>query len=93
MKFFNSVMSSPVGFPDKERAGTILLCCRFRDVNRDNIVNGDEGWDYNSNQKECIDLVVDKGTKLYGIQMFGSQNSDYVVILNVRVRDRFSTCL
>ncbi|KAJ7378579.1 hypothetical protein OS493_022567, partial [Desmophyllum pertusum] len=78
MKFFNSVVSSPVGFPDKERAGTILLCCRFRDVNRDNIVKGDEGWDYNSDKKECIDLVVDKDTKLYGIQMFGSQNSDYV---------------
>ena len=31
-------------------------------------------------RKECIDLQVDKGVLLYGIQMFGSENSDNVVI-------------
>ncbi|XP_078344860.1 BTB/POZ domain-containing protein 6-like [Oculina patagonica] len=85
MKYFNSVLSSPVGFPEKKRVGTGLLCYRFGDSNLG-------GWDYDNDQKDCIDLQVDKDVLLYGIRMFGSENSDYRYVVNLEIRgpiDRF----
>ncbi len=84
MKHMNSVVSSPVSFPEKRRVGTNFSCFRFECVAYE-----DESWDYNCDDKECIDFQVDKYVNLYGIQMFGRENSDYTVILKVRdtVRD------
>ena len=76
MKYLNSVLSSPVGFPEKQRFGSSLSCRRFEQYVLE--------WDYSSDNKECIDLQVDKDVLLHGIQMFGSKNSDYVVIIKVR---------
>ncbi|XP_078344857.1 BTB/POZ domain-containing protein 6-B-like [Oculina patagonica] len=80
MKYLNSVPSSPVGFPGKQRVGTLLSCDRFDSVG----VDTENAWGYNSDKKECIDLQVDRDTLLYGVRMFGNKNSDYVVILKIR---------
>lgn len=60
MKYLNSVLSSPVGFPEKQRFGSSLSRCRFGEL--------DLEWDYSNEKKECIDLQVDKDVLLYGIQ-------------------------
>ncbi len=79
MKYLNSVESSPVGFPEKQRVGTILPCVRFGIVINDEV----RVWYYNIDEKECIGVRVDKDIKLYGIRMFGCKNGDYVVFLKI----------
>ncbi|KAL9958704.1 hypothetical protein ACROYT_G035754, partial [Oculina patagonica] len=79
MKYFNSVVSSPVGFSEKQRVGTYLSCPRFGVV----IVDESDLWDFGMDEKECICFRVDKDIKLHGIRMFGFKNSDYVVILKI----------
>ncbi|KAL9958705.1 hypothetical protein ACROYT_G035755 [Oculina patagonica] len=90
MKYANSVPSSPISFPEKQRAGINFLCYRFRDSEFG-------GWDYDNDEIDCIDLKVDKDVLLYGIRMFGSENSDYVVIIKIRgpkpVRRRFNPAI
>ncbi|XP_078344868.1 BTB/POZ domain-containing protein 6-like [Oculina patagonica] len=76
MKYFNSV-SSVVGFPEKERVGALLSCCRFHGL-------AEHAWgQYGKLKKECIDVSVDKDILLHGIRMLGSENSEYVAMLNV----------
>ncbi|XP_078344862.1 BTB/POZ domain-containing protein 6-B-like [Oculina patagonica] len=75
MKYFNSVASTPVGFPEKKRAGSNLSCRRF---------GGLEtccGWHYLSD--DCIDFKIDKEIELHGVRMFGTENGDYVAILRI----------
>ena len=79
MKHLNSVLTSPVGFPEKQRFGTNLSCLRFSTV----IVDENDEWDYKIDEKECINFVIDKNIKLHGIRMFGSEDSDYVTILKI----------
>ena len=81
MKYFNSV-GSVVGFPEKERVGALLLCCRFRELAKSNLCK------YGDLKKEYIELSVDKGILLHGIRMFGSENNDYDVILNIIDKQR-----
>ncbi|KAL9958707.1 hypothetical protein ACROYT_G035757 [Oculina patagonica] len=76
MKYFKSV-SSVVGFPEKERVGALLSCCRFRGLAEDTWV------EYGQLERKSIDLSVNKDIKLYGIRMLGSENSEYVAILNI----------
>ncbi|XP_078344861.1 BTB/POZ domain-containing protein 6-B-like [Oculina patagonica] len=83
MKCFNSVVTSPVCFSEKQRTGTNLVCNRFEGTDID-VDDAGETWNYNHDNKECIDLKVDKDIKLYGIRMLGSENSNYVVILRIR---------
>ncbi|XP_078344856.1 BTB/POZ domain-containing protein 6-B-like [Oculina patagonica] len=83
MKYMNSVVSSPIGFPEKRRVGTGLICFRFDDVDYIS-VDEDDGWEYDSDVKECIDFQVDKYIDLYGVRMLGSENNDYTVILKIR---------
>lgn len=82
MKHLNSVESSLVSFPVNERVRAIQSCCRFS-----NVVSSHKEccveWDYTHNKRECLDIRVDQDIKLHGIRMFGSVNSDYVVILKI----------
>ena len=82
MQYLNSVPSSPVFFSEKQRGGANLSCCRFGGATEG--IDSDHAWIYNSDEKECIDLQVDKDLLLYGIRMFGSENSDYCVMLKIR---------
>lgn len=80
MKYFNAV-SSVVGFPEIERVGPLLLCCRFQGLAR-NVGK------YGELKKEYIDLSVDKDIILHGIRMFGSEDSEYFVMLNIIEKQR-----
>ena len=84
IRYFNSVIDLPMGFPEKERVGTVFLCSRFETV----IVQDEDDcsiyiWGCNSDKKECIDFVVNRTISLHGIRLFGEANSKYVVILKV----------
>ena len=73
VKYFNSVLNDPVGFPDAKRAGNELAVSRFRSLGR--------GW--RSHYQEYIGFEVDKNTHLLAIQLFGSDNREYSVTLEV----------
>ena len=73
VKYFNSVLNAPVGFPDAKRAGHKLVVSRFRSLGR--------GWDPHC--PDCICFEVDKDIHLHAIQLFGSDNSEYSVTLEV----------
>ncbi|KAL9958703.1 hypothetical protein ACROYT_G035753, partial [Oculina patagonica] len=75
MKYFNSVASTPLCFPEKKRAGSKLSCRRFGGVETE--VN----WRYASD--DCIDFKIDKEIELHGVRMFGSENGEYVAILRI----------
>ena len=77
MKSFNSVVTS-ASFSGKKRNGTSLSCYRFEGAGID------EEDAYDDDTEQCIDLLVDKDVLLYGIRLFGSKNSDYIVILRIR---------
>ena len=72
-KYFNSVLNDPVGFPDAKRAGHKLEVSRFRSLGR--------GW--GSHFPDCIRFDVDKDIRLHAIELFGSDNSEYSVTLEV----------
>ena len=78
VKYFNSVLNDPVGFPDAKRAGHELVVSRFRSLGR--------GWDPPSPHSICFE--VEKDIHLHAIQLFGSGNSEYSVTLEVL--DHFS---
>ena len=74
VKYFNSVLYDPVGFPDAKRAGHKFVVSRFRSL--------DWGWDPSS-YPDCIHFEVDKDIHLHAIQLFGSDNSEHSVTLEV----------
>ena len=73
LKYFNSVNSLSVGFSEKERTGTTLSCCRFTGL--------EKFWYYSSD--DAIDFQVDREIQLHGVQMFGSEIGDHIVILRI----------
>ena len=75
VKYFNSVLNDPVGFPDAKRAGHKLVVSRFRSLGID------RSW--HPPFLDCICFEVDKDIHLHAIQLFGSDNSEYSVILDV----------
>ena len=81
MKHLNSVVSSPISFLDKQRVGSGLLCFRF------DFIYDDEEWNYNTDDKECLDFKVNRYVNIYGIRMFGSEGNDYTVILKIRSKE------
>ena len=72
VKYFNSVLNDPVGFPDARRAGHKLVVSRFRSLGR--------GW---GPSRYPVGFEVDKDIHLHAIQLFGSGNSEYSVTLEV----------
>jgi len=80
-KFFNSVLISPVGFPEEDRTGLRELfqrCCRFRSVKY-----GDLGYPYLPAKKDCLFLKVSKDVRLHGLTLCGSKNNKYSVTLRI----------
>ena len=77
MKYYNSVqLTSPLGFPETERVGNALQCCRFGSAK-------ESGWFYDSDLKDGLVFSVSKSIKLYGISLFGSKNNQYTVNLKI----------
>ena len=76
-KFFNSTLTSPVGFPETKRSpGVIHRCGRFASVSK-------SGWDY-SGTKDYLVFSVDKNVIFRGLCLFASENNDYTVMLRVK---------
>ena len=81
MKYFNSVLNTPVGFSEVKRAGylneLLNVMCSFRSLNK--------GWPYYSISKSIILLSLDKNIKLHAVRLFGSENSEYAATLTVTI--------
>ena len=78
-KFFNSALATPVGFPETRRSAVPAHChrCgRFESVN-------EREWSYGG-QKDFLDFSVDKDITLHGLCLFGSENNNYEVILEIK---------
>ena len=78
VKYLNSVLSSPVGFPVKKRLCT-FVCCRF-----ENLDNVDSSYSYFSGKKDCLVFTVDKNISLLGITLCGSKNNEYSVTIRIK---------
>lgn len=78
-QFFSSTLTAPLGFPETKRPGMIYRCGRFERLQYD-------CWFYNIDGNgftDYIDFVVDRDIVLYGIYLFGGENSSYNVSLKV----------
>jgi len=75
MKYFSSVLKSPVGFSEAKRGGQLKKISRFRKLN---IGRGCSG------STNCIGLKVDKDIKLHAVRLFGIKNGEYSVSFTVR---------
>ena len=78
VKYLNSVLSAPVGFPDKERLWS-LDCCRFGSVEY-----AGSGHPYLSSRKDCLLFTVDKDIFLHGVRLCGSENNEYSVTCSIK---------
>ena len=84
MKYFNSATLT-TGFPEKERNGALLSCCGINVLDKAKLLH------YINFKIHCIDFCVDKDIVLQGVRMIGSENNDYVAMVNVTdVRQRSS---
>ncbi|KAL9980018.1 hypothetical protein ACROYT_G008549 [Oculina patagonica] len=79
-KYYNSALNSPMEFLDAERSGFWFnRCGRFESV-------VENGWSYGG-KADRIDFSVDKDIMLHGVCLFGSKNSDYLVIIRMKEAD------
>ncbi|KAL9951301.1 hypothetical protein ACROYT_G043940 [Oculina patagonica] len=80
MKYFNSVLNLSVGVSKARRAGIQHRVSRFRSGKKT------IGWNYGVNfggHCDSISLSVNKSIKLHAVRLFGSENNEYSVNLNV----------
>ena len=80
MKYFSSVLKSPVGFSEAERAWSPKRVSRFGSGNKTTSWN--YGADYGGNVDGIL-LSVNKRIKLHSVRLFGSVNNEYSVNLKV----------
>ena len=83
MKFFSSVLTTPVGFPEVKRANRHHLyhrCSRFDSVEK-------ASWCYKTGGSEVISFQVDKDVKLHGVCLFGSVDGIYSACVKVESDD------
>ena len=66
MKYFNSVLKTPVGFSRAKRDGKLKIFCRFRSVTN--------GWNYFPDSSISLCLTADKDIKLHAVRFFGSES-------------------
>ena len=75
MKYFNGLLTIPVGFSGERRTGQQNIISRFSSLR--------EGWSYFSGCSNSIRLCVNKNIKLHSVRLFGSENNEYAVRLSV----------
>ena len=75
IKYFNTLLTIPVGFSGERRIGEPNIICRLS--------NYLMGWLYDTSYPNSIGLCVDKGIKLHSVRLFGSENGEYEARLSV----------
>ncbi len=78
VKYFSSILSIPVGFPEEKRFFR-QSCCRFSSVD-----HTDSGFPYSPEKKDCLRFTVDKDISLLGVTLCGSENNKYSVVIRLR---------
>jgi len=74
IKYFNSMLKTPVKFTETKRASHLIS--RFRSLNN--------GWKYYGDNSNMIGVTVDKKINLNAVRLFGSENNEYSVTLTVK---------
>ena len=82
VNYFSSTLTSPVGFPVFERAGSCLRCCRSERASMSSILRND-----GLASPYLIEVTVDKDIMLYGVALFGNKYAEYSVTLNFSNND------
>ena len=77
MKYFNSVLDCPVGFPEAKR-----FCFPLQRLSRFSSVAFNHGWPY-SPRHNCIRFSVDKHIRLHALRLFCSDNGKYSVAISL----------
>ena len=77
MKYFNSVLNCPVGFPEAKR-----FSFPVQRLSRFSSVAFNHGWPYSPRQN-CIRFSVDKPIRLHALRLFGSDNGKYAVAISL----------
>ena len=86
VKYLNSVLSTPAGFPGTKRLFR-WDCCRFESVEYT-----DPGYPYLPGKKDCLIFTVNKDIFLYEIRLCGSENSKYSVNIHIEDVDSYYGC-
>lgn len=77
MKYFNSVLKGPVGFPEAKRAGFSKSVSRFTCMSLSN------SWCYAKGVINAIVVFVSKDIMLHGVRLFGSEGGKYSISLTI----------
>ena len=76
MKYFNGLLTIPLGFSEERRTGQLNIISRFSSFS--------SSWHYSVGRFDSIRLCVDKNIKLHSVLLFGSENrNEYAVRLSV----------
>ncbi|XP_078365338.1 BTB/POZ domain-containing protein 6-like [Oculina patagonica] len=76
MEYFSSTVTSPVGFTNVHRMGSLLRCCRFKSFLHDRYLKNDPD-DY-----DFFCLKVDKDIILHGVSLLGNNGGEFTVKLD-----------
>ncbi|XP_078365252.1 BTB/POZ domain-containing protein 6-A-like [Oculina patagonica] len=82
LKYFNSTLTSPVGFLDVHRELSLLRCCRFKNF----APHGRSIKNY-PDKDDWFPLGVDKDIMLYGVSMLGNDGGKFTIKLQVYTSD------
>jgi len=75
MKYFNSVIKTPLGFSEAKRVGHLKIISRFRSLN--GRLNNISGGNY------YLGFSADKNIKLHAVRLFASENCEHSVYLTL----------
>ena len=77
VKYLSSVLTSPVGFSEIKRSGSLSLqrCCRFNSVK--------QWFGFSGAYVHCINFSVNQDIFLHGVCIFGIENNTINVVLEV----------
>ncbi|XP_078365350.1 BTB/POZ domain-containing protein 6-like [Oculina patagonica] len=76
MKYFSSTVTSPVGFPNVHRVGSLLRCCRFKSFLHEKYIENDP------DEEDWFTLEVDKDIILHGFSLLGNNGGEFTVKLD-----------
>ena len=77
MKYFSSVLKTPIAFSKDKRLGYLKIISRFTSLKI--------GWHYTvSHSSNAICVSVSKNIKLHTVRLFGSERGKYSVTLTVK---------
>ncbi|XP_078373768.1 BTB/POZ domain-containing protein 6-like [Oculina patagonica] len=84
VKYFNSVLKSPVEFSEVKRAGCHQVKrAGCHQMYRFGYGTNSKGWSYPRGFSDSIIVCTDKNIKLHAVGLFGSENNEYSVTLKV----------